>query len=218
MSEAIKAFNKAAESYDDWYGHPQGRQIFEAELKLIESMVPSEGLGLEIGAGTGIFAERLSNGSLTIVCLDPSRKMLAKARDREIITAMGVGENLPFRRDVMEFTYMVTVIEFLEDPAEVFSQVRDIAKPNAPVILIFINSESPWGRFYKDLGSGGDPVFRHANIYCFNEVRDMFSGVSYRIVDEAATLTTSPFELEVGGEAIQPGPDSGVIIVKAVPS
>jgi ubiquinone/menaquinone biosynthesis C-methylase UbiE len=57
MRKKVKAFDMVAEMYDNWYKHPQGKQVFIAERNAINFMIPSEGLGVEIGAGTGTFAQ-----------------------------------------------------------------------------------------------------------------------------------------------------------------
>ncbi len=61
MSKVADVFNIAASVYDDWYNQPKGNKVFEAESKLMNHLLPKEGLGLEIGAGTGIFAEKFSD-------------------------------------------------------------------------------------------------------------------------------------------------------------
>jgi hypothetical protein len=49
LREAVKAFDRVAGFYDDWYSHPQGIQVFKAELKALESLIQDSGLGLEVG-------------------------------------------------------------------------------------------------------------------------------------------------------------------------
>ncbi len=61
MRNKVEAFNQVAASYDDWYNHPQGRQVFDAERKAVNHMIPATGLGLEIGAGTRAFAVSLTS-------------------------------------------------------------------------------------------------------------------------------------------------------------
>ena len=59
MSEVAKVFDKVASDYDDLVLQPKGRQVFDAESRAVDVMIPREGVGLEIGAGTGIFADEL---------------------------------------------------------------------------------------------------------------------------------------------------------------
>ena len=215
MSNAIRAFDLVAETYDDWYNHPQGRQVFDAELKAVDMHIPKEGIGLELGAGTGIFAEHLTEVMRTVVCLDPSGEMLKKAADRGMASVLGVGEALPMRVGVIDFTYMVTVLEFLDEPAAVLEEIRETAKGGAELTILFINSESSWGDLYRDIGSKGDPVFRHAKLYTMVEVEALMTVSGYSVTERAGTLITQPMETEVEGAITEPSSENGVIVLRA---
>ena len=215
MSDIIRAFDLVAVTYDDWYNHPQGRQVFDAELKAVEMHIPKEGIGLELGAGTGIFAEQLTGVRRTVVCLDPSGEMLKKATERGMASVLGVGEALPLRVGVLDFTYMVTVLEFLEDPAAVLGEIRETAKGGAELTLLFINSESSWADLYRDIGSKGDQDFRHAKLYTMAEVEALMTVSGYRVTERAGTLTTQPMETEVEGAITEPSSENGVIVLMA---
>jgi SAM-dependent methyltransferase len=218
LSDAVRAFDMVAGIYDDWYDHPQGRQVFDAELEAVDVHIPREGIGLELGAGTGIFAEHLTGAGRTIVCLDPSREMLKKAADRGMASVLGVGDALPLRVGVLDFTYMVTVLEFLDEPVAVLREIRETAKRGAGLTALFINSESAWGDLYRDIGSKGDPVFRHARLYTMVEVEALITVSGYSVTERAGTLTTEPKETEVGGEITEPSSQNGVIVLRAYAS
>ncbi len=52
-----RIFNESAVDYDLWFDrHPH---IFQSELNALKKIVPCKGTGLEIGVGTGRFAEKL---------------------------------------------------------------------------------------------------------------------------------------------------------------
>ena len=213
----MKAFDQVAGFYDDWYSHPQGRQVFKAELRALESLIPDSGLGLEVGAGTGVFAESLTDEDRKIICLDPSRAMLANAKERNMPAIMGVCENIPITKRVVGFTYMVTTIEFLENPVAALKQVMETMKKDAPLTILFINADSAWGSLYRQIGVKGDPVFRYAKLRSLREVREILVDAGYVIQESVGTLTTRPAELEVGNELKKPGPETGVIVVRALP-
>ena len=213
----MKAFDQVAGFYDDWYSHPQGRQVFKAELKALESLIPDSGLGLEVGAGTGVFAESLTEENRKIICLDPSGAMLAKARERKMPAIMGVGEHIPVTEMAVGFAYMVTTLEFLENPVTALKQIRETTKKDAPLTILFINADSAWGSLYKQIGAKGDPVFRYARLRSLSEVHEMLVEAGYVIQGCVGTLTTGPEELDVGGELKEPGPETGVIVVRALP-
>lgn len=218
MSDVIRAFDLVAGTYDDWYNHPQGRQIFDAELNALDLHIPKEGTGLELGAGTGIFAEHLTRTGRTIVCLDPSKEMLKKAVERGMTSVLGMGDALPIRVGILDFVYMVTVLEFLNKPVAILREIRETAKGGAGLTVLFINSESSWGDFYRDIGSKGDPVFKHAKFYTMAEVEALISVSGYSVIERAGTLTTQPMETEVGASIIEPNKQNGVIVLRAFAS
>ena len=53
----ITPFEKYAEKYDTWFEN--NRWVYKAELRAVKAMIPTIGRGLEIGVGTGRFAESL---------------------------------------------------------------------------------------------------------------------------------------------------------------
>jgi ubiquinone/menaquinone biosynthesis C-methylase UbiE len=217
LRESVKAFDQVACYYDDWYSHPQGRQVFEAELSALESLIPGTGLGLEVGAGTGAFAESLTDEERTIICLDPSGAMLAKVRKRKLQAIMGVGEHMPITEASLDFAYMVTTLEFLEDPVSALRQIRMTTRKAAPLTILFINADSPWGSLYRRIGADGDPVFRHARLRSHEEVLEMLAEAGYALQESVGTLTTEPKDVKVGGGLVEPGVETGVILVKASP-
>lgn len=214
MSDKIKAFNVVAESYDIWYKHPQGKQVFDAEKNAVNHMIPKRGIGVEIGAGTGVFAESLTTEERLILCLDPSVEMIKKAKERELPCILGVGDSIPLRK-LIDFGYMITVLEFLNEPIKLFKEFREQSKENHVFSILFINKESSWGDLYRDIGAKGDPVFQHARFYSLENVSVMLEEVGYSISDAKGTLNSDPMKQEVDVDLVEPSKQSGVIIVKA---
>ena len=83
------------------------------------------------------------------------------------------------------------------------------------MIILFINSESAWGNLYRDIGSKGDPVFRHAKLYTMVEVEALMTVSGFRVTERAGTLTTQPMETEVEGAITEPSSENGVIVLRA---
>lgn len=216
MSDKIEAFNAVAGFYDDWYKHPQGKQVFEAERDAVNHMIPNEGIGVEIGAGTGVFAESLTTEKRRVICLDPSFEMLRKAKDRGLPCILGYGDYQPIRSGLLNFGYMITVLEFLNDPVALFSELREIMKKDAPAVVLFINSESSWGDLYRDIGARGDTVFQHARLYTQTDVTKLLESLGYNVIDAKGTLNSAPTNQKINGTLAEPSNQSGVLIIKAV--
>lgn len=213
---SIPAFDKVAGEYDAWYNHPQGKQVFTAELNAVDQLLPPKGIGLELGAGTGIFSKHLTKCDRKIICLDPSEEMLSKAMERGLPIVRGLGDHQPFRAGVLDFTFLVTVMEFLDKPVQVFSEVASTTKSDASLTILFINSDSPWGEFYREIGSKGDTVFQHAKIYTLSEARETLRKAGYVIQQVVGTLNSGPMESPVDGSITPPSEESGVLVIKTV--
>jgi len=67
-------FDKYYKKYDAWYD--RNKFVYLAELKAIRKVLPEKGKGLEIGVGTGRFAQALGIAT----GIDPSRKMIEIAK------------------------------------------------------------------------------------------------------------------------------------------
>ena len=216
MSEVIEAFDGVAPFYEEWYEEPMGAQVLEAELRGLEELLPGSGLGVEVGAGTGVFARRLSTPTREIVCADPSPGMLARAAEKGLHAVLCVGEEMPFRTGGFDFAYLVAVLEFLSDPAEALGSLKETMKLGAPLVTLTINRSSPWGRFYTTLAENGDPVFSHARLYELDEVRGLLSGSGFVVAEALSTLSNPPSAKDVGVDLVAADPEAGVVLMRSL--
>ncbi|MBN1682543.1 class I SAM-dependent methyltransferase [Candidatus Bathyarchaeota archaeon] len=216
MSKITDIFDRASSNYDDWYIHPRGKQVFDAECKLLDSLIPSEGIGLEIGSGTGIFSEKFTNPLREVICLDISKGMLTKSIKRGLHIIRGSANNLPLKNNLIDFSYMVTVIEFLNNPLKMFREVKKVLRPNAPLTILFINKESSWGELYSKLGKENNPVFSNAHIYSYDEILRKINESGFKPIKSIGTLTTRPEDFEPGDDLVEPSSKAGVIAIKSI--
>ena len=216
MSKNNDIFDIVSSNYDDWYLHPRGKQVFDAECKLLNLLIPSEGIGLEIGSGTGIFAEKFTNSLRQIICLDISKGMLAESIKRGLYIIRGSANNIPIKNNLIDFSYMVTVIEFLNNPLKMFREVKTVIKHDASLTILFINRESPWGELYLKLGKENNPVYSKAHIYDYQEILVKIIEGGFKPINAIGTLTTKPEEFEPGDDLVKPSSKPGVIAIKSV--
>jgi len=214
LNEKVRAFNAVASVYDDWYEHPQGKQVFLAERNAVDYMIPIKGIGLEVGSGTGAFLKSLENEERIIIGLDPSTEMIAQAKEKNTQNVLGYGHHAPFRK-IFDFIYMVTVIEFLEDPVDSLKALKLVGKYGSTFSLLFINSESCWGELYKDIGSKGDKVFRFAKLYNLAEIKEILGNAGFTLIEAKGTLLSGPMNPDVIGDLVEQSVESGVIITKS---
>jgi ubiquinone/menaquinone biosynthesis C-methylase UbiE len=141
-------FEQAAESYERWYTTPRGRRSDAAErgllLYLLEPFQNARS-ALEVGCGTGHFAEFLSRRGLRMIALDRSPAMLAEAARRfpSLNLVLGDAHHLPFRDASTDLAVFVTALEFLEDPARALREAVRVARQG--VVAVVLNRYSLGG-------------------------------------------------------------------------
>jgi SAM-dependent methyltransferase len=149
-----RAFDSYPNAYDDWF--EEHKSYYESELAAIKSIIPATGKGIEIGVGTGRFAQPFG----IKIGIEPSANMRAIAQARGINAIDGVAENLPIESETFDYALFVTTICFVDSLSQSFSEVFRILKPKGVVVIGFIEKESALGkkyqqrkaesRFYKD--------------------------------------------------------------------
>ena len=204
-------FNTYHRRYEAWF--TRNPAAYHSELLAVRALLPWQGLGLEIGAGTGRFAAPLG----VTVGVDPSRAMLAYAVERGVSGIQGIAEALPFKDAVFDYSLIVTTICFVDDPKSMLNEAHRILKPAAPLIIGFVDRASMLGQQY--LAHQGESVFyREARFYSASEVEKLLSDTGFFDPTWGQTLSKPLNEIQ----EIEPLCDGhgygGFVVVKAVRS
>lgn len=93
----VAPFESHTDRYERWF--EQHQAAYCSEMLAVRAQMPLQGLGVEIGVGSGRFAAPFG----VAIGVDPSFNMLRRARAR------GVAEALPFADDTFDFMLMVTL-------------------------------------------------------------------------------------------------------------
>jgi ubiquinone/menaquinone biosynthesis C-methylase UbiE len=137
-----KPFDLYTARYEQWF--ELNKYVYESEISAIQSLLPASGEGLEIGVGSGLFADPLGvrHG------IDPSERMRELARKRGIEAVDGVAESLPYDDARFDFALMVTTICFLDDTEAALREAYRVLKPGGCLIIGFVDRESALGKQY----------------------------------------------------------------------
>lgn len=183
------SFNLYAERYDRWFDTPDGEALFKNELGAIRHLMKNlEHPFLEVGVGTGRFAEELGID----FGIDPSYEALKIARKRGIKVKRGKGEELPFKSESFGAVFLIFTLCFVEDPEKVFSECKRVLKKNGRLIVGIINRESPWGQLYMKKKAEGHPIYRHARFYAIEDVAEMIEPIGMTVEAYSSTLRQPP--------------------------
>jgi ubiquinone/menaquinone biosynthesis C-methylase UbiE len=115
MQNNIKVFDENTSKYDNWFDRHE--DSYQSELLALKEAIPIEKSGIEIGVGTGRFAEYfdIKHG------VEPSENMAQLAEQRGIGVIKAVAENLPIESASFDFAMLVTTVCFLDDIPKAFS-------------------------------------------------------------------------------------------------
>lgn len=208
MIRAAEVFDKNWEKYEDWF--EKHKDIYFSELKALKKVMP-EGFGLEVGVGSGRFAQPLG----AKIGIDPSKNMLKLANERGIQGIQGAGENLPFKNSIFDFVLIVVTLCFVEDPIYVLNEASRVLKKGGGLIIGDINKDSQLGRLYEAKRKKSD-FYRAAVFYSSNEIIEMFDRVGIRYLESYQTLmlpSTTPEILEEPEKGLGKG---GFVVIVGV--
>lgn len=186
---AVAIFDPIADAYDDWYDTPEGSAIFREEVECLRLLRDDcSGRWLEIGVGTGRFAEALgiAHG------IDLSPPMAAKAARRSVRACVGRAEQLPFPKRMFDGVLMALTLCFLEHPETTVHECARVLKKNGKLLLGTVPADSPWGRAYIRKGNEEHPVYAHAHFLTMRETVRLFEKMGFKLRHGCSALFWSP--------------------------
>lgn len=187
-------FEIHASEYEAWF--VENKVLFQSELMALKQVVPMDKKGVEIGIGSGIFAEQIG----IRFGIDPSGKMLEYARQRNLNVQTGVAENLPYPDESFDFAALITTICFVDSPELVVKEAYRILKNHGEIIIAILDKETRFGRFLEN-NKKRSQFYKHASFFSVPEIRELLEKKSFRVTqifqtleDPAASKIENPVE------------------------
>jgi len=188
-------FDTLAPEYETWF--VENKVLFQSELLPLQQVVPVDKTGVEIGIGTGIFAEPLG----IRFGIDPSEPMLEYARQRGLEVQNGVAENLPYDNESFDFAVFITALCFVDDPERAVQETYRILKNRGKIIIAILDKETRFGQFL-DKYKQRSQFYKHARFFSVPEIRELLEKSNFRVTQIFQTLedpATSKIENPVEG-------------------
>jgi len=138
-----KPFDDYISEYEEWF--VQNSAVYSSEVKAIKNISGVPENAVEIGIGSGLFAEPL--GIKTGI--EPSETMREMAKERGLHVIDGVAENLPWKDNSIDYVLMVTTICFVDDVKKSLSEVYRVLQDRGSFIIGFVDKNSPIGQLYQ---------------------------------------------------------------------
>ena len=182
---SIDVFDRFAPEYDQWFDAHQF--AYQSELAAIRRLIPSQGSGIEIGAGTGRFCVPLK----LALAVEPSLRMAAIARSRGAQVVQSESEHLPFPEQAFDFAVMINVLCFLADPLTVLREARRILRPHGHIVVAIIDKTSPLGAGYE-AHKQTSRFYQHARFYSTAEVTELLKQGGFEVCYYCQTIFSAP--------------------------
>ncbi len=182
MNAENNLFDQNTLEYDQWFD--KHSFVYQSEILAIQQAIPKNKTGIEIGVGTGRFAEPLN----IKFGVEPSENMARLAEQRGITVYRAYAENLPIDDTSFDFVLMVTAICFLSDIPKAFSEVYRILKPQGEIILAIVDKNSDLGKKYEKEKSE-NKFYKDAHFHSTQEITELLKQANFKSFSYRQTLT-----------------------------
>ena len=153
--------------------------------KLIEKIdLPTDGVLLDAGGGTGRISQFLREYSKRIVIADLSFEMLLQAKAKNgLYTVCCHTEQLPFLNKVFDRIIMIDALHHVCDQVETAKELVRVLKPGGKIII----EEPDINRIgVKALALGEKILGMRSHFFSPTEIAGLFDGFNVEIVSEGA--------------------------------
>ncbi len=164
-------FDEYATEYDSWFDKHKAE--FALELNAIRELLPETGTGIEIGAGTGRFAQALGIS----LGIEPSAKMRQIAEQRGVHVIGGLAESLPVNNNGYDYALLVTTVCFLDSLEVAFREVHRVLKDSGYILIAFIDKTSTVGKKYA---KNKNKFYQDATFYSATEIQKKLEKTGYK--------------------------------------
>lgn len=186
---AFYAQPEVVAAYDQQrFGSPSGSWVNERELALIESLLPSTGQVLDLGAGTGRLSQRLSLHGYQVVALDSSLAMLQVTSQASVPVIQADGFELPFQPGSFDAVAALRIAFHYANLSALLRAVRPVLRDGG-VFVFDTYRWTPRSLFALDAARWGGKVF--AQRPCDVEVAAREAG--FRVVVARSAFLFSPY-------------------------
>lgn len=182
MTDTATAFDQSTLEYDQWFD--KHSTVYQSEILAIQQAISKNKTGIEIGIGTGRFAQPLN----IKFGVEPSENMARVAEQRGIAVYRAYAENIPVGNTTFDFALMVTTVCFLSDIPKAFSEVNRILKPQGEIILAIIDKNSELGKKYE-MEKSTNKFYKDAHFHSTEELTELLKQSDFQNFQYWQTLT-----------------------------
>ncbi len=202
----MSVFDSKYKQYDRWYDEHEF--VYLSEVEALKKVVPRNKKGLEIGVGTGRFAEKLGIS----LGIDPSLKMINIAKRRGISVCLGVGEDLSFWQDEFDYVVIIIALCFVNDPLKVLTEARRVLKEKGKLILGIVDKQSFLGKFYRGKKS---LFYKKATFFSVKQLTDWLEELGFKQIRYQQTIFNLPQNIKSLQKPKEGFGEGGFVVISA---
>jgi len=201
-------FDENVDRYELWF--ERYPNAYQAELRAVAQLLPKEGIGLDIGTGTGRFSSPIGIS----VGVEPSIVMARVALTRNIDVVRGVAEDLPIKTEVFDFVLMVTTVCFLDDVNLSFREAFRVLRQGGVFVTGFVDRLSPLGQSYL-LHKNENVFYKSATFYTVKEIVNSLNEAGFKNFQYRQTIFKNLSETSPNEPVRQGYGDGAFVVVRA---
>jgi len=142
-------FDRVADLYDKSRGLPP--RVMKQTVEVLAREMKGSGRILDVGVGTGRFAEPLQESGFEVVGIDIARGMMRKAKHKGVVDlVLGDICFLPFRDSSFDAALSVHVLHLISDWQATLREICRVTKDGF-FSVVHVPSRSPVSQAYEDL-------------------------------------------------------------------
>lgn len=124
-------YDSTAEFYDRRY-----REIQKRKFQALRSHLREAGRVLDVGCGTGLFLDEISEPGRSVVGVDFSADMLEEARENstDAYLVSADADNLPFRDKSFDAVISLTLLQNMPEPRRTIREMARVVEPGGKII------------------------------------------------------------------------------------
>lgn len=203
-------FDKNVEAYEAWY--EKFPEVYLSEVTALKEQLlklPENIKGVEIGLGTGRFAQPLGIKE----GIEPSEEMAKKAMKRGIEIIEGTAENLPYGDLRFDFLLFVTICH-LNDIKEALGEAHRVLKNGGAIIIGFLDKDRSIANEYIEKRHRST-FFRQATFYTVDHIKKLLKEAGFKDMEFNQTLFGDLDEIKEVQMPKQGFGEGSFVVVKA---
>lgn len=152
----MQRYDVTAPSYDEQYAEEQQRKY----LKALENVDVAGRIVLDVGCGSGLFIQQVTDKASMVVGVDISLKLLHKAKSQakpfqNAFILQADADHLPFSDGFFERIYAFTMLQNMPKPSRTLQELKKVAKKEGRVVVTGLKKAIPLEKFMDLLETSG---------------------------------------------------------------